>query len=320
VTRHRLRSQRARPGSRTPRASRSWCSRTRSYGEVIDSGDAAFLTRLARRYALATRYYALTHPSLPNYIALTTGGTGGITNDCSNCDTERPSFANQLTDAGVSWRAYFESLPADAAAPVSPYRSYDKHYDPFVYTRTVFDSGQLSTRLTNFGRLREDIARRTLPRLSWIAPNVEHDGHNSSVRDVDRSAARLVPALLRALGPRGLLYITWDEGDPNDTAGRAGSSGGGRIPLIAAGAFARRHAELDVEADHYSLLRTLEANFGLDALGAAGAPSTPLLRGLLRHSRRAHLPARASGAMSSPLKARHHEFDSRRRERRSPRA
>jgi hypothetical protein len=64
----------------------------RSYSEVIDSGDAPFLNRLAHRYALATRYYALTHPSLPNYVALTTGGTGGITTDCSNCDTSvRPS-------------------------------------------------------------------------------------------------------------------------------------------------------------------------------------------------------------------------------------
>lgn len=266
----------------------------RSYSEVIDSGDAPFLNRLARRYALATRYYALTHPSLPNYIALTTGDTGGITKDCSNCDTERPSFVNQLADAGISWRAYFESLPPDAAAPVSPYRSYDKHYDPFVYTRTVFDSRQLRARLSGFGRLREDIARRTLPRFSWIAPDVEHDGHNSSVHEADRFAARLVPALLRALGPRGLLYVTWDEGDPNDTAGRSGTSGGGRIALIAAGAFARRHTELRTEADHYSLLRTLEANFGLAALGAAGAPGTPLLRGLLRHSRGAHLPARRS--------------------------
>lgn len=114
----------------------------------------------------------------------------------------------------------------------------------------------------------------------WIAPGVLHDGHNSPLRAADRYASRLVPRIRQALGPNGVLYLTWDEGSFQDVRGVQGS-GGGRIALIAAGGAAQRHTQFAVPANHYALLRTLEAGFGLPALGQAGASSTPLLSGLL---------------------------------------
>jgi hypothetical protein len=257
----------------------------RSFRQVIGSPHAPYLNHLARRYALATRYYALTHPSLPNYIAMTTGGTGEVTGNCSTCDTERPTLVNQLATNQISWRAYFESLPHNAAAPVSPLASYNKHYNPFVYSDRVSDSPRSSARVVGFGRLRHDLTRRRLPRFAWIAPNVRHDGHNHALLRADRFAARLVPRVLHALGRRGVLYLTWDEGSRPDRAGPNGQPGGGRVALIAAGGEARRHVHVPVVADHYALLRTIEANFGLPPLGNAGAPSTPLLSGLLRGTR-----------------------------------
>jgi hypothetical protein len=88
--------------------------------------------------------------------------------------------------------------------------------------------------------------------------------------------------VLRALGPRGVLYLTWDEGIRRDHAGVGGSRGGGHIALIAAGGAARRAATTSVPANHYALLRTIEANLGLPGLGKAGSTSTPLLSGLLK--------------------------------------
>lgn len=109
-----------------------------------------------------------------------------------------------------------------------------------------------------------------------------HDGHNGSLQGADRFAAQLVPRVLRALGPRGVLYLLWDEGPDSDNAGVSGQAGGGQVALIAAGGAARRGARTAVPANHYALLRTIEANFGLPALRNAGNRSTPLLSGLLK--------------------------------------
>src|SRR3954451_4453471 len=68
----------------------------RSYEQIIGNPSAPYLNKLARRGALATHYYAVTHPSLPNYLALTTGGHKGINGDCSACRSSGRSLASQL--------------------------------------------------------------------------------------------------------------------------------------------------------------------------------------------------------------------------------
>jgi hypothetical protein len=138
--------------------------------------------------------------------------------------------------------------------------------------------------VVDFGALSKDLRRRRLPHFSWIAPGVLHDGHDGSLRAADSYLARLVPRIIGALGPGGVLYVTWDEGwDKGSHWDWRGASrrGGGRVALIAAGPGARRRTRLSLPANHYALLRTIEAGFGLRALGSAGARSTPLLRGLL---------------------------------------
>jgi acid phosphatase len=253
----------------------------RSYEQVIGSPRAPFLNRLARRYALATNYFALAHPSLPNYIAMTGGETYGILTDCATCDTEHHNLLDQLDRARIGWRAYFEAL-SPGGGLIDRTSRYDPHYDPFGYYERVEGSQTARDRIGNFIDLRRDLAGSRLPRFSWIAPDVFHDGHNGSLSAVDRYAAELVPAVVRALGPRGVLYLLWDEGPNSDVRGADGSPGGGRVALIAAGGAARRGARSSVPANHYALLRTIEANLGVPALRRASLPSTPLLTGLLR--------------------------------------
>lgn len=253
----------------------------RSYEQVIGRPEAPFLNGLARRYALATNYFAIGHRSLPNYIALTGGDTNGINDNCTGCHTERPNLLNQLDTAHVSWRAYFEGLrPGARLTERTP--TYNPHYDPFAYYERVEQNRRARHRIVNFGALRRDIARQQMPRFSWIAPDVLHDGHNGTLRAADRFAARLVPSLLRALGPHGVLYVTWDEGPNSDVRGVGFAPGGGRVPLIAAGSAARRDSQEATAANHYALLRTIETQFGLPMLGNAGLFSTPLLTHLLR--------------------------------------
>jgi hypothetical protein len=117
----------------------------RSYDEVIGNPDAPYLNALARRYALATRYYAIGHPSLPKYVALLGGSTFDIHSDCNVCDIAGRSLVAQLDAAHISWKAYFEDLTASARAGVRT-RLYDPHYNPFVYYESV--------RGSSFGRSR----------------------------------------------------------------------------------------------------------------------------------------------------------------------
>jgi hypothetical protein len=252
----------------------------RSYEQVIGNPNAPFINRLARRYALATDYYALAHRSLPNYVGLTGGGLYGIQNDCTQCATGQPNLLNELDNAGIGWRAYFEGLRSGRALTQSTV-TYNPNYDPFGYYKRVAGSRAARSRIGDFVQLRRAIARRRLERFSWIAPDVFHDGHTASLRRADSFVAGLVPGLLRALGPRGVLYLTWDEGPNSDLRGANGQPGGGRVALIAAGGAARRHATVPIPANHYALLRTISDGFGVPALGKAGLPSTPVLSGLL---------------------------------------
>lgn len=250
----------------------------RSYGDVIGSPGAPYLNRLARHGALATRYYALAHPSLPNYLALTTGSTLGITNDCNACDTERMTLAMQLDHARIPWRAYFEAIP-HAGYDGRGAGDYTKHYNPFAYSERSADGPSGRKHVVSFGRLRHDLAARALPRFSWIAPDLVHDGHNGSVAASDRDLGRLAPKLLRALGPRGVLFVTWDEG--HGVVGPAG----GHVALIAAGGGARHGVRVATPSNHYALLATIESGLRLPALGHAADRSTPLLTGLLQSPR-----------------------------------
>jgi phosphatidylinositol-3-phosphatase len=254
----------------------------RSYDEVIGNREAPYLNALARRYVLATRYYAIGHPSLPNYVALLGGSTFDTHRDCNTCDIAGRSLVAQLDAARISWKAYFEDLTSSARPGVRT-RLYDPHYNPFVYYESVRDTSFGQSRVVDFDELRSDLRRGRLPRFSWIAPGVLHDGHDGSLREADRYASVLVPRVLRALGPHGVLYLTWDEGARDDRSGVDGEPGGGHVALIAAGGMARRGATTAVEANHYALLRTIEAGFDLPALGRAASPATPVLSGLLRN-------------------------------------
>ena len=251
----------------------------RSYDEVIGNPQAPYLNGLARRYALATDYFAIGHPSLPNYIALIGGSTYEIRSDCNGCDVEARSLVGQLDAAGLSWKAYFEDLTSNRR-PGPETTAYTPHYNPFVYYEGIRSSALGRSRVVDFDELRSDLRRSTLPRFSWIAPGVRHDGHSSSLRAADRFASRLVPQILRALGPEGVLFVTWDEGARRDWSGVDGTRGGGHVALIAAGGDARRGTTASTPANHYALLHTVETALDLPLLGHAA--DAPLLSGLLR--------------------------------------
>jgi phosphatidylinositol-3-phosphatase len=243
----------------------------KSCDEVIGSRDAPYLNRLARRSAFASRSFALTSPSLPNYLGLTGGSTFGITSDCGDCPVRGANLVDQLERARISWKAYMEGMPAPCFRGVQA-GLYVKKHNPFAYYVDVASSASRCRHVVPFTQLRADLARRTLPRFVWITPNLCHDMHSCPARDGDRFLAELVPELQRAVGSRGAIVVTWDEG----------SGSGRQIPTIVTGPAARAGARSSVAYDHYSLLRTIEDAFGLPHLRGAACPCTLPLSALLR--------------------------------------
>ena len=247
------------------------------YGDVIGSSSTPYINDLANTYALATSSYAITHPSLPNYLALTAGSTFGISSDCTDCSVPGAGLAGQLQARGITWKAYMEDLPHTCFTGPGA-GEYAKKHDPFVYYHGLRTCGRVVP-LTQLG---QDESRHTLPTFVWITPNLCNDMHDCSTATGDHFLSGLVPPLLRALGTRGLLFVSWDEGSSDN--GCCKLAAGGHIATILAGGAARRGVRFAKPVDHYSVLQTIEDLFGLRRLGGAACVCTPSLQPMLRYT------------------------------------
>jgi hypothetical protein len=250
------------------------------YRDIIGSRQTPFINALARRYALARSMYAITHPSLPNYLALTGGATFGIDSDCTDCRVpSATSLADQLRGAHLSWKAYMENLPHPCYRGASA-GEYAKKHDPFAYYDRVAQNPGQCSHIVALTQLAHDETARALPRFVWITPNLCHDMHDCAPPQGDAFLAGLVPPLLAALGPRGLLVLTWDEGTTDDGCCRLAA--GGHIATILAGPAVRAGARLATPVDQYSILQTIEDLLRLRRLRGAACVCTPSLAPLLR--------------------------------------
>ena len=134
----------------------------KEYDQVLGSPNAPYLSALARKYGLATNYYGTSHPSLPNYLALTGGSTFGITSNCTDCTIVQPNLIDQLDLAGKSWKAYIESMPSPCYVGDAPPLYRQKH-NPFIYYDTVRTSSERCNKIVPFTQFSTDVASNTLP-------------------------------------------------------------------------------------------------------------------------------------------------------------
>jgi hypothetical protein len=226
------------------------------------AGNAAAPTfnALARRYASLTNYTAVAHPSLPNYLALVSGSTHGISSDCTECVVQARSLADTLAAAGKSWKTYAADLPYPGFTGGSSGR-YAKKHDPFLYFRDVVDSRARRDRVVPFTRLARDVAAQKLPDFSLVIPNLCDDMHDCSVATGDAwLKAHVVPLLHSRALRGGVVFVVFDEGTTD-------TGGGGRIEALALGPTVRRGSTFERPTNHYGLLRTIEDAWKLPRLG-----------------------------------------------------
>lgn len=214
-----------------------------------------FTASLAARYREAVNYRAVARPSVPNYLALTSGQTWGVADDGYHV-LPRSDLGDQLTAAGVSWRAYMEGLASrdclDSPLP------YDPGHNPFA-----FYGGRCPANVVPLTSLAADLAGPA-PRFAWITPDRCHDTHDCPVPAGDDWLRQTVTLIMRskAWGDDAILLITWDEDD---------GSAGNRVLTLVVGRWLS-HRVSHQPYTHYSLLATIEDLLGVGRLGqAAGA-------------------------------------------------
>ena len=262
----------------------------KSLAELIGSPQAPYINRLAETYAYAGEYYAIRHPSLPNYLALASGSTQGITTDCPTCTVNAPNLVDQLEAWQKSWAAYMEDMPqpcfngAYAGGPLAVLglSGYARKHNPWIYFDNIRNNPARCERIVPLTELAPALKQGQLPDYVWITPNQKHDMHNGSVEDGDKWLASFVPAILAspAWQNNGVLFIIWDEGTTN--AGCCGDASGGQTLALVIAAQGKRGYRSATPYTHYSVLRTIEEAWQLGYLGGALDPGTQAMSDFFR--------------------------------------
>jgi phosphatidylinositol-3-phosphatase len=233
-----------------------------SYSQVVGSSAMPYLNGLITQYALATGYYANTHPSIGNYFELTTGQI--ITsNDSYNNTVSVDNLERELLKAGKTWKSYAQSIPYTGYTGWDHY-PYVKHHNPFAYFSDNVGSSQVN-RIVPFSQFATDISNGALPNFSFVVPDLNHDAHDcpagmSTCSDSDKLHAadqflqyHVAPVLNSPQFQKdGLLVVWWDEGTASDTA-----NGGGHVAIALVGPVVKRGYRSSTFFRHQNLLRTI---------------------------------------------------------------
>lgn len=242
-----------------------------NYSTVIGSSSMPYLNSLANEYGLATQYYADTHPSISNYLMLSTGQI--ITNDDSQTPlTLRVSADNVLREliaSGQTWKQYAESIPSvgylsgDSTCCGGQYYT---HHVPLPYMTDAQVASQL-TNIVPFTQLATDLANNSLPNYGFITPNGCDDAHDCGLNVADNWLMTNIDPLIKSplFQSDGLLIIVFDESGTDNT------NGGGQVAAVIVSPFGKGGYKSTTIYQHESVLRLMLEGLGVKALPGAAA-------------------------------------------------
>jgi len=232
---------------------------------------------------LATNYHAISHPSLPNYVAATSGGTQGISNDCApaKCALNAASLFEQTS----SWRSYHESMPSDCA--LSDSGAYPADHNAAAYftrIRSKCTAWDVPLGSTSSGSLASDLKNGTLPQFALVVPNTCDSTESCPVSTGDAWLQAWIPKIALSKtyqSGKTAVFVTWDEGGGGSSGENCLANLGDtscHVATIVISPYTRPGTTSGTLFTHYSLLKTTEQLLGLGALGLAGANGTQSMR------------------------------------------
>lgn len=244
---------------------------------VLGSKQMPYLNQIAKENVLLSNYYAVTHPSLPNYIAMISGGTQNITKNCNDCFVDGPNLADLIEKSGRTWKTYQEDLPNPCfIGDAKPY--YQKH-NPFIYFDSIrLNSTRCKNSIVSMNQLDEDLANKQLPNFAFIMPNICNSAHDCSRKTADQWVSGLVSKIQAAsvLGENNLLVITFDEASDTrkESCCGMGKEAGGQVFTVLISPQAKTGFVDDTPYSHFSLLKTILTSWNLPDLGNTSQTET----------------------------------------------
>jgi hypothetical protein len=255
-----------------------------SYDKIIGVSKDAYLNSLATTYGSASNDWAITHPSVPNYLGLTSGlplRSLPIT-DCTKCHQSGPDLFTQ----GETWRIYEESMPTVCDRTASTDGLYQPKHNPPLYYNDV-PASSCTAYDQPYTTLASDLSHHSLAAFSFIAPNMNDNMHTGTNLQGQAWLQAQLPALLNSTeftSGAMVVFIAWDEGTPTGevfgTDCTTSTSDNCHVPLLVLSHWT--HAvNYGGKLTNYSLLKATEDLLGLPELGqAATAPSLSAAFGL----------------------------------------
>ncbi|MCH6470353.1 alkaline phosphatase family protein [Sinomonas terrae] len=223
-----------------------------SFGNIIGNASAPYFNSLATQGALFTDSAGIAHPSEPNYLALFSGSTQGVSDDSCPHTFSGDNLGAQVAAAGETFAGYSEGLPQAGYSGCTS-GDYARRHAPW----TDFPSVPASASLP-FSEFPQDY--KNLPTVSFVIPNVADDMHDGSISAADSWMRDNLDGYAQwAKTHNSLLVVTWDEDE--DTASN-------HVATIFEGAQVNP-GQYSESINHYKVLRTIEAAYGLPALGQA---------------------------------------------------
>jgi phospholipase C len=221
-------------------------------GSVIGSPDAPYINSLADGGALMTQSYGVTHPSQPNYLALFSGSTQGVVDDSCPHTFKSNNQAHEMLKAGYTFVSYSEGLPSPGSLACTSGKYARKHAPWTNFPNVPADDQQPFTSFPS--------EYSQLPDVSWVIPDLCDDMHDCSIATGDTWMQNNLGGYASwAMTHNSLLILTFDEDD---------SKGTNQIATIFYGQPVKQ-GTYDEHITHYTVLRTMEAMYGVPALANA---------------------------------------------------
>jgi len=235
-----------------------------AYDEVVTNPNFSKFAAMGVQF---TDYYAITHPSQPNYWCQIAGSHFGVNSD-SNYNWDYSNLIDLLEAKFVPWKAYMQDYPGNCYSGATQGKYYRKH-NPFISFDDVRNNATRCSRIVNANQLDSDLASGNLPQYMYFTPNIDNDAHNTNISFAGTWLNGFLSPRLN-LFPKGTLFvITWDEDDYTEE---------NKIDTAMFGSMLTVPGQKDNNYyNHYSLLATVEHNWNLGNLGRNDATAKPFL-------------------------------------------